>query len=385
MTGMAGCRKGRLVTLLLTLWLFPAAGQPAEYPRLSLGGFARLQLLAGDLSRNRERSGDSELWIPDIPVDGSQAFEGFRVNTHARESRLWIRALQDTPLGELEALVEGDLDGDRTDGHEPRLRHAYLVLGPLLVGQTYSTFTNTSALADTDSAIAVGNVVTRHRQVRWQQPINESTSFTLAAEDALNRLHYSGSGRITSSGDRRPHDLVLRVDHEGDWGNLSLSMLFREITTTGPRGGVLRSDRDTGSAVSLAGRIATGPLDNLRFMFNYGNALGRYSTLATYADATVTLDGEVALATVSSSLVAWQHFWSSRWRSTFAVSHSRSDPHPATDRQLTRESRSAHANLIWTPTTRYSIGLEYLHGWRSLLDGRDGELHRLQLTTRINF
>lgn len=374
-----------VVTALLALGFGPETAAGAEFPELSVGGFARFHLLAGDISSARDRAGDSELWVPDIPVSGKPGLIRHRVNAHARESRFWVRAVQKTPLGELEVLVEADLDGDRADGHDPRLRHAYLILGPLLVGQTYTTFTNTSALADLDSGIAVGNVVTRHRLVRWQQPLGAATRFSLALEDSLNRLHFTGTDNIVSTGDRRPPDVVARLDRIGDWGNLSLSMLIREITTTGTTGMAVRSNREAGTAFSLAGRIEAGDLDNLRFMFNYGNALARYSTLSAYADATVNLDGRVELATTYSGLVAWQHFWAPRWRSTFALSLSRTDPHRTTSDRLTRESRSAHANLIWTPNQRISLGVEYLYGWRSLLSGAEGNLHRLQLTTRINF
>ncbi len=371
--------------LLLAGLLFPLSLQGAESTRLSMGGFFRLQLLAGGITPDRNRSGDSELWIPDIPVAGRSASNWQRLNVHARESRVWLRAVQSTALGELEALVEGDLDANRQDGHEPRLRHAYLVLGPLLVGHTYTIFTNTSALADIDSGIAVGNVVTRQRLIRWRQTLDAATSVSVALEDSLNRLHYSNSERILTTGDRRPPDLVIRIDRSGSRGNVSLSMLLREITTTHPPWPGTSSDGKRGNAFSLAGRIETGALDNLRFMFNYGNALSRYSTLSTYADATVTEGGKVRLAATHSGLAAWQHYWAPRWRSTLALSYSRSDPDRSTSPELTRESRSAHANLIWTPTLNFSVGIEYLYGWRSTLSGDTGSLHRFQVTTRVNF
>ncbi|MCB1672597.1 MAG: DcaP family trimeric outer membrane transporter [Gammaproteobacteria bacterium] len=377
--------RALLLTLLLGLLLTPDQSQAAEPPDLSMGGFFRLQLLSGGISADRNRSGDSELWIPDIPVTPQPTSNWKPVQVHARESRLWVRAVQETPLGQLEALVEGDLDADRHDGHDPRLRHAYLILGPLLVGQTYTTFTNTSALADIDAGIAVGNVVTRHRLIRWQQSLGTGSSFSLALEDSLNRLHFSGTNSIVSTGDRRPPDLVMRFDRNGDWGNASVSLLLREITTTEPPGPGIHTDTELGSALSFAGRIATGGLDNLRFMFNYGDALARYSTLSTFADASVTAAGQVRLTATHSGLLAWQHFWAPRWRSTLALSYSRADPHRSTSGKLSRESRSGHANLIWTPTQRVSLGIEYLYGWRSLINGDSGNLDRLQLTTRINF
>ncbi len=380
---MSAC-QGVLLFLLTAFLLQPNEGLPAELPRFSTGGFARISMLIGGITADRDQAGDSELSIPSIPVTSRPNSDTWRAHIHGTDSRIWFRAVQQTRLGELEALIEGDLDGDPR-GHSPRLRHAYLVLGPLLVGQTWTTFTNTSALADTDSGDPVGSVLTRQRLVRWQQPLGTDTTLSVAVEDSLNRLHIAGTDTISSTGDRRPPDLVLRVDQSGNWGNLSLSMLVREIATTWPAFPETRTDHEVGSAFSFAGRIELGAPDNLRFMFNYGSALGRYSTASTYPDATVMPDGEIALSPTQSSMVAWQHFWGPRWRSTFAFSHSRTDPQRGSSSLLTRESRSIQANLIWTPGQRLSFGIEYLYGWRSLVDGQDGELHRLQFTTRINF
>lgn len=356
----------------------------ADEAGLTAGGFARLHVLAGDISADRDRPGDIRLHIPSIPVDGRPDSDSNRTSAHVQDSRLWMRAVTQTRLGRVEALVEGDLAG-AADKYDPRLRHAYLIVGRLLVGQTWSVFTNTSSLADIDAGYAVGNIITRRRQIRWEQPLDAATTFTAALEDPRNQLHLASSGRINSSGDDRRPDLVMRLGRAGAWGNVSLSMAVREIATIDPPLPGTGTDSRTGTAFSLAGRLATGVADNLRFAFSYGNALSRYLTSNTYADATITPEGTVDPSTTHSGLVAWQHFWSTELRSTFAVSYSRTDAHRSSSDNLTREARSGHANLIWTPTPRFSFGIEYLYGWRETIGGGDGDVNRLQFTSRLNF
>lgn len=376
-----------LLTCLLLSGLMLASQPLKSQPptgelELSAGGFLKVHGLVGDISSDEHLRGNQELWIPHIPVEPDNT-DSSRGTLQARNSRLWLRARgPDTPLGRMEILVEGDLMEDMT-GYRPRLRHAYGMIGRLLAGQTWSTFTNTAALADVDSGTAVGNTVTRHNVLRWTQPLGERLDLLLALEEPLNRLHPAGQSGFITRSDRREEDIVLRLNAYPDRGNLSVSLLRREISvhsaTASP------GDNRHGGAISIAGRLETGGLDNLRFAVKYGNALARHSTLGAYPDAVIETDGSLSLNTVYSTLLAWQHYWAPDWRSTFALSHSRSRLPDSAAGTLTRSAVSAQANLVRSFGDQWSLGLEYLHGQRHLKDGRDGQIDRLQLTLRVNF
>lgn len=360
-----------------------SASRAAELPEFSAGGFARVSVVAGGVSEDRHQSRDVRLHVPSIPVSG-QSPDRDRVNVHAKDSRGWVRAVTESPFGQVEMLVEADL-AESSRRYDVRLRHAYIKLGRLLVGQTYSVFINTSSLADVEAGYALANMITRHDVVRWQQPINPETDFTIAIEEPQNKLHPTASPGLRTAGENRRPDLTMRVDRRGSWGNVSLSMAVREIATTGVLAAGEGDQSDTGTAFSLAGRVATGEADNLRFVFSYGDALSRYLTSSIYADAAVTETGELDLATTHAGTVAWQHFWSPRWRSTIAANYSRTDTHELSSAGLTREARSAHLNLIWTPTNKLSLGIEYIHAWREAMNGDTGDLNRLQWSARYNF
>lgn len=375
----------RLVLCSLAMALASGSAVGAEPSSLqwSAGGFLKVHALLGDIGASRDLRSDQELFIPQIPVTARPAGDSRRHHLHARASRLWLRLQTETsPVGAIELFAEGDWF-QAFDEYRPRLRHAYLRAGRLLVGQTWSTFVNPQALADIDAGTAVGNSVTRLQQLRWTLPLRDDLQLHMALEDPVNRLQFSGNSSITAIGRERPYDLALRLDSQRDWGSLSLAGVWRVLSVTSAR--LQAADRRTVTAYSLAGRIDIGTLDNLRFMLNAGSGLARHSTLGTFADAVVNDDGALEGSTGITTMVAWQHFWSRNWRSTFALSTARSNLPAAAAATLTRSTRSAHANLIWSPGSRWSLGAEYLYGWRELQQGADGELQRLQFTFRLNF
>jgi len=351
---------------------------------LSAGGFGRLSMLLGDISPDRDRPGDVRLHIPSIPVAGNSDLRSHGFNAHVKDSRLWFRAKGgETRFGRIEALVEGDMAG-AADRYKPRMRHAYVSVGRLLVGQTWTNFTNTSSFAETDAGFAPGNIVDRRRQIRWDQPLSSATSLTVSLEEPVNRLHDADSGRsFRRSGDRNP-DLVMRLGTRGNWGNVSVSLAAREIKEPSPTADGSAPDSETATAFHVGGRLATGIADNLRFSFSYGDGLSRYLTTG-FIDATLTPEGELDVSTSQAGLIAWQHFWSTTLRSTFAASYARLDAHASASDALTRKARTGQTNLIWSPNSRYSVGVEYLFGWRETIGGDDGDINRLQLTARINF
>ena len=48
-------------------------------------------------------------------------------------------------------------------------------------------------------------------------------------------------------------------------------------------------------------------------------------------------------------------------------------------------SYSTHLNLIWSSSLNSLVGMEWLHAYRELLDGSDGEIDRIQITSSYKF
>lgn len=348
-----------------------------------IGGFAKLHLLYSDVTAGHHKWGDQYLSAPDIPIGGRPATGQQTFKSQARETRLWFKSLTPSAWGDVNTYLEYDLY-KLPAAYKPRLRHAYVTVGSLLAGQTFTTFTNSSALADTETGTPAGNISLRQKMLRWTQPLPASGfNLMFALEVPQNRVARASATSISTNDDDNHPDIVVRLNNTQDWGSVSLAALTRRIAASEAVNGAATAAR--GSAVSLAGRINTGTLDNLRFMLSYGDGFSRYVFGGGYADGILDHSDELHTNTILSSMLAYQHYWSPRWRSTLALSHTQADLPAAANSVFTRKTASAQLNLIWTPTSAIAAGIEYLFTTRARKDQRDGDLNRVQLSLRYNF
>jgi hypothetical protein len=82
---------------------------------------------------------------------------------------------------------------------------------------------------------------------------------------------------------------------------------------------------------------------------------------------------------------AYRHFWSERWRSNVVLAQA-SERNPAgTAGSTNKSTRSAHANLIFSPVTGTDLGVELIGADRETEDGQRGRLRRVQLSAKYAF
>ena len=177
-------------------------------------------------------------------------------------------------------------------------------------------------------------------------------------------------------------DLAARLNWKGDWGMVSIAGLGRQIWVSQEN---QPEHSAWGGAVSLAAKITAGARDNASFMLNYGNALGRYATLATYPDAELNSQGDLELLTVETGMLAYQHYWNNDFRSTVAYGISQAELPDYADATMTRRAQSVHANLFWSPMPQFTFGLEYIYALRELKNTRTGDMSRLEFMSKFNF
>lgn len=379
---------------------------PGTDTSLGLGGFVKTDLLFNSVSAGRDRLGDQQLVMSQIPVGA--AGERGQVTFLAKESRLWFKSFTPSEWGDVNTFVELDFYGDpATYSYTPRLRHAYGSFGHLLAGQTWTTFLNASALPDNLDVGGSAGALASLRQplVRWTEPfiwLDTPMEGLLALETPRSRLWVdnhleTGSANRAAAGDPnldagywttpnadRYPDLVARLNLNPEWGNMSLAALGRQLRYTNSSNGY-RQDA-WGGGVNLSGRVNTFGLDNIRFMAHYGKGDARYvSTTNTFADAALDSHGVIELSESYGAMLAYQHWWDKQWRSSVTYGFAQTDyPHYANP-VLTRQVQSLHANLLWSPVSQAMLGVEYTYADRELIDGRDGVLQRVQFSAKYSF
>lgn len=365
---------------------------PGSETSLSWGGYAKLDAIFNSVAAPGANNAFNQVYVPGaIPLDNQKVGEKNKFLMNARESRLWFKAFRPTDMGDFNAHVEFDIyslqaqDDERTgNGNSSRLRHAYGSLGKFLAGQTWSTFLNTAAVAETsdlDGPAAV--ILIRQAQVRYTSPFADG-SFQLAAENPETTLNKADGTRLTPSDDRYP-DLIGRVNFNRDWGQVSLAGMARQLRSDGALNAGVEDSR-WGGGINLAGMIKTGERDNFKFSATWGNAVGRYLGLNAFNDGYIDGDGKIHMTDVWGGYGAYQHWWTPALRSTWVLSYAKANNQgDLIATTVNKQVWSSHLNLMWSPVPATTFAAEWLHAGREVEKGTSGDLNRLQMSAKYEF
>ena len=294
-----------------------------------------------------------------------------RTNTrfHARQTRMSFDTRWAPDGYPVRIFVEGDFFGNNSNF---RLRQAYGEVGSLLVGQTWTTFTDVAAAPATlDFEGSVSNVNRRQAMVRWTQPVlHEDLKLALAAEnpqfDIVPPSDLTGDSRTPSP------DLVARLRWSKDWGQFQVAYLYRlgGFQPTGER--VI-----TGSAwgVNFTGTVLLTDTSKFYHQIVFGDGIGSYHSLPDAAPETATSDKVLRF---TGWMVGYTLDWTDQLNSNFTYAENALDNALLQSPDDVRGNTYLAANLIWEPIDRVNVGVEYLYGTRENVDREKGDAHRLQ-------
>jgi hypothetical protein len=321
------------------------------------------------------------------PIDATDSFDTTtipvgaapRTNArfHARQSRLSFDTRWSTTEKIVRIFVESDFfsEGDRF-----RLRHAYGEVGSLLVGQTWTTFTDVAAAPATlDFEGSVSSVNRRQAQARWTQPTShDGLTLALAIEDA--RFIIQTPPGISAEPRTPSPDLAGHVRLEKEWGRLHLGGLYRivGVQPTGTSVPVFGDDVGTGPAwgLNFTGVVLLTDSTKAYYQVLYGDGIGSYRGLP---DAAPSAADKLASLALFGWMVGITQEWTDRLSSNFTYAENSLNN---TAFQLPGDvHRTTYlaANLIWNPLDRVKVGIEYLYGLRENVNGAVGSANRVQV------
>jgi hypothetical protein len=215
--------------------------------------------------------------------------------------------------------------------------------------------------------------------VRWT-----SGGLSLSAENRETTiLPYSTAGvagaRIVSDDGWIP-DLTGRYAWKGNWGHFAIAGLLRELTHETST----IDDSTWAGTLSLSGKFNIGK-DDIRWMALYGN-LGRYVGLNFATDAVLDASGNIDALDGYAGFIAYRHMWTSKLRSTFSYALQSYDYDSILSNSTANTSSDSWTvNLFYSPLPKLDIGAEFRSANAEREDGTDGDLRRLQLTTKYSF
>lgn len=329
---------------------------------LKIGGFVKADFI---YDFNPIDSTDSFV-TTSIPVDAPP-----RTNSrfHARQSRLSFdtRWLSDDRL--VRIYVEGDFF---SEDDQFRLRQAFGEVGPLLVGRTWTTFTDVAAAPATlDFEGSVSNVNRRQAQARWTQIIfHEDLKLALAVEDT--QFIIDAPTGITGEARNPSPDFVghLRLDRER--AQIQVASLFR-IAGFQPTGQPVITKSAWG--LNFTGVFLVTETTKVYSQILFGEGIGSYRDLP---DAAPTAVDQGGLLPMFGWMVGATHNWNESLSSNFTYAQNDLGTTAFQNPNDVDQTTYLSANIIWSPLERVKVGVEYLYGTRKNVNGAMGDAHRLQ-------
>ncbi|HRN60328.1 MAG TPA: DcaP family trimeric outer membrane transporter [Chiayiivirga sp.] len=357
---------------------------PAAAPgtTIRLGGYVKADFMV-------TRTGDGQLadgavgralYLPSqIPVGGTSS--GTEYDAHAKFSRVNLGIDSVTEAGnKFGAFFEVDFFGNAlgnqsaTNTYGTTLRHAYMTWNGWLAGQTWSNLMDLTAMPETVDFIGPTDAIVFVRQAQLRYTAG---GFSAALENPETVLVGAGASDRGAT-----PDLTLRYGWKGDWGAFGVGAIARQLRVD--RSGA--SDSALGAGFTLGGKWVMGASDDLRYQLTVGDGISRYIGLAITGDAALDADGHLDLIGARAGYIGWRHAFTPKLRSNLVYARSDYDNDIVlTGAGATKTVQSLRANLFYSPLPKVDVGAELMFGKREVEGGADGDLTRLQFTTKYSF
>lgn len=370
----------------------PASAKPgrataATKSSYKFGGYIKLDGMFSDYSGGdlAPASLGTQFYVPaTIPVGGTPS-EGPDFDMQGRETRINFKSDHVLASGDkLSTFIEMDFflgsgGNERvSNSYNPRLRHAFLKYNNWLAGQTWSTFQDVGALAENLDFIgpSEGTTFVRQAQLRYTQG-----AWEFAVENPETTVTPFGGGARIVTDDGSIPDLVARYTAKLDRGYIKAAALVRQLDI---KNGTV-DDSETAYGLSFSGKHMFGE-DDIRWMATIGSGTGRYLGLNTSNGAVLDADGNLNAIDQWGGFVSYRHFWDAQWRSNFTVSYLSNDNDQAlTGTGVTKDVYSLHANLLYQPVEKMTVGGEIMFAERTLESNASGDMTRLLLSAKYAF
>ncbi len=359
--------------------------------RMRIGGYVK-----ADLIRDLDYIGDRyEFELGSIAVERSPERELGGITTfHAKQTRLNFdfrskAKWEDGREFPLQVFLEVDWFFDSDNFRlNTRLRHAYGVIGRLLVGRTWTTSVDLATVPSTiDFSGGDALYGARTTQIRWQDKINDRLTYAVALEDFMPQI----DNVFNQDGANRPlwPNIAGMVKGKSLNGStIQLGVDLFPVSWKGPS--TVPNENKFGYGLSLTSRILIRSkpyTDAISWGGGYGKGQGNKIVALSW-------DGKASGALGNNTLnvnPSWwaffgvNHYWTNKLNSNFSTAWAGTELANFQSNQTIKSAGSFHVNLIYFPYELVSLGAEYMWGIRENKDGTNGNASRLQFMFKFKF
>ena len=379
-------------TLCLTMISNIAFSNVLDKTEVKFSGYIKLDAMFSQYDSGTLPAGNigRDFYIPSLtPTSGEE--ESTQFDSHIRQTRFRFTTNTATENNEkITGVLEFDFHVAAGNGvnerisnsYQPRIRHAFFQYKNWLIGETWTTWQDVSSLPEAVDFIGItdGVIFNRQPMVRYT-----NGNFAIAAENPESTITpYGGGSRIVSDDNTAP-DITFRYKFTQDWGHVFIGGIIRQLTYINKQSGADIDTSETAFGLNFTGKILIGQ-DDLKFMYNTGSGLGRYSALNAVNGGVLNANGDIETIDSTGLGIAYRHWWTSKLRSSITYSTFNVD----NDIELTgagalKKTQSTRINLIYSPTKKIKFGAEYTAAERENEDGSDGNMNRLQFMGQYSF
>lgn len=281
--------------------------------------------------------------------------------------------------GKLEVDFRGGTNNDTI-----RIRHAYLTYNDWLFGQTTSTFLATDLqpeMLDFNSPLGIGTY--RTPMVRYSGSLNPVTSYAIALEKG------SDDNRAPALSSKIKYDFA-----EGK-GTTSARALLTEVRSKEAfdkdHHQLSANESDLGWGIALGAKYKF--TDSLQAMLDYSHVKGD-SKFLLYTNNAFNVNPtnyDLNLNEFDAVTVGTTYQITPKVRNTlaygamFAKDNNAFAQHVLLDTAQNKTLQQGWLNVMFSPVTPITFGLEYIYGERKTFNGQKGKDNRVGAMARYNF
>jgi hypothetical protein len=346
---------------------------------LKIGGYFKT-----DFIYDLKPAGNTDSFIPSsFPIPSVVGVNNATISIRPTRLSLDFR-IPSTTFGDVRFYIEGDFFG--TNATTPRLRHAYVQVRNILIGQTFTNFMDPDSFPDTlDFQGPNGMVSIRNPQMRYGIALGNSTTFYVSVEKPSSDILFT-TPQFTSQPNAPSPDGVIRLRQEFERGHFQVAGLFRSIAAFLPNG---KTDAVFGWGVNASGSVKTIGNDNLIVAVAAGHGISRYiqdtSGLGIDAEPVSPTNPHLEATPAVGVEASYQHYWTKTLRSSAVYSYAAVNDTDLAAPDTYNHATYTAANLIWNPFGSLNVGAEFLYGWAVEQDGEKANAPRIQFSVKYNF
>ncbi|MGJ8685781.1 MAG: DcaP family trimeric outer membrane transporter [Nonlabens sp.] len=335
--------------------------------KISLDFIGYIKLIGGlDLGNIQNTS---EFYPSKIPIYPTLREEKPRSFLDARQTRLAVDGKYEVSDTEkIHIYVEMDFfNTEAATSFVPHLRHAYGEYKGFLIGQTWSTMKNTSAFpvqVDFEGPNSIAGP--RNPMIRYTQSINNKYSFAVALETHNEDYTPYDVNIDDSMAFQYVPDLIVYIQKNGNWGNLRLTGILKNMSYTNASSNAIKSKTSGGAEISgIVKFLDRNEInDDVRFGYTYGFGIAHYinDLRGQGLDAAPDNNGDMQPIPVMGGFIAYKHAWSKTSTSSAVFSFTSIDNSDYVDDDMYDFSTYGAVNYMWSPVDRLDYGVELIYG-----------------------